>query len=379
MSSETVQVGVLFSQTGKMAVTENAHIQGVMLAIEEINAQGGICGQQIEPILMNPDGDDRHYAEMATDLLVNYGVKTIFGCCLSTSRKAVLPLIERFDGVLFYPSVYEGFEYSPNVIYGGAVPNQMVPPLLEYVFKNHGRKIALIGSDTLYAREINRIVKEFLAESGGVVVTETYLPFAPETSAWLKAIDQCGVGQTDLILSTVVGEDSVALYDLFHQTALRKSGVPIASLTTTETELAKVSKGARADHLSVASYFSTLDSPQNQAFVTAFQAKFGANTSPSVYSEVGYALVHFYANAAKLTGLGSGASGLLHALSGSVFKAPGGDLSIDLNTNHFTLRPHVGHSRKDGTFDVVWHSPTVAPPDPYLVAYDRSITEKEAV
>ncbi|MEP3275181.1 MAG: transporter substrate-binding protein, partial [Stappiaceae bacterium] len=203
---ETVKVGVLFSQTGKMAVTENAHIQGVLLACEEVNDAGGIRGRQIEPILLNPDGDDQKYAEMATELLVVHEVKAIFGSCLSTSRKAVLPLIERFDGVLFYPSVYEGFEYSPNVIYGGAVPNQMVLPLLDYVFQNHGRRIALVGSDTLYAREINRIVKEFLDESGGHVVSETYLPFGPEDAAIVKALDLGAAGQADAVLSTVVGE-----------------------------------------------------------------------------------------------------------------------------------------------------------------------------
>ncbi|AGI67633.1 aliphatic amidase expression-regulating protein AmiC [Octadecabacter antarcticus 307] len=374
---ETVKVGVLFSQTGSMAVTETAHINGVLLACEEINEGGGIRGRQIEPILMNPEGDDRKYAEMATDLLVNYGVKTIFGCCLSTSRKAVLPLIERFDGVLFYPSVYEGFEYSPNVIYGGAVPNQIVPPLLEYVFEHHGRSISLIGSDTLYAREINRIVKEFLSESGGDVVAEVYLPFSAETGEIRAAIAQCGVDQTNAVLSTMVGGDSVALYDLYAESGLREKSVPIASLTTTETELMKVGRGARSGHISIASYFASVETPQNPTFVSAFQEKYGVNAGPSVYSEVGYSLVHFYANAARLNGKVDTRS-VLQALSGSVFKAPGGDLSIDMDTNHFTLRPHIGLSRTDGTFDVVWDSPKVAAPDPYLVAYDRSITTRVA-
>jgi len=375
MKDKSIKVGVLFSQTGKMAVTETAHINGVLLACEEINGSGGIRGLPIEPILMNPDSDDRAYAEMATDLLVNYGVKTIFGCCLSTSRKAVLPLIERFDGVLLYPSVYEGFEYSPNVIYGGAAPNQVVPALLEFVFKHHGQRIALIGSDTLYAKEINRIVKEFLSESGGDVVTEHYLPFAPEAGHVHKVLQLCDVGETDVILSTVVGEDSVALYSLYAETELRNKGIPIASLTTTEAELRKVPEAARAGHLSVASYFASIETPQNTAFVEKFSRKYGDTATPSVYSEVGYVLVHFYANASQLCGRSDTAS-LLNALSGSVFKAPGGDLFIDMDTNHFTLRPHVGRSRADGGFDVVWSSPKVVAPDPYLVAYDRSIDAK---
>lgn len=356
-----------------MSVTENAHIQGVLLACEEINASDGIGGRMIEPIMMNPEGCDRKYAEMAAELLINHGVKTIFGCCLSTSRKAVLPLIERFDGVLFYPSVYEGFEYSPNVIYGGAVPNQLVPPLLEYVFRQCGRRIALIGSDTLYAREINRIVKEFLSESGGEVVTETYLRFAADSAEMLKAIELSATGQADCVLSTVVGEDIVALYDLYETSALRSRAVPIASLTTTEAELAKIQPKARGGHLSVASYFGSLQTPQSRTFTRAFMAKFGEGACPSVYSEVSYALVHFYANAAKFVG-NTSSLGVLQALSGSVFKAPGGDLHIDMGTNHFTLRPHIGQSQEDGTFEIVWSSPKVAAPDPYLVSYDRSIS-----
>lgn len=372
MANEPIKVGVLFSQTGKMAVTETAHINGVLLACEQVNASGGINGCALEPVLMNPGGDDRKYAEMATDLLVNYGINTIFGCCLSTSRKAVVPLIERYDGVLFYPSVYEGFEYSPNVIYGGAVPNQIVPPLLEFLFQNHGRRIALIGSDTLYAREINRIVKEFLSESGGKVVSETYLSFNPKPSQIANAINLNDPAHTDVILSTVVGEDSVALYNLYSSSDLRKAELPIASLTTTEAELEKVAQDARAGHLSALAYFSSLSHQKNKEFVTAFRKKFGKLTHPSVYSEVGFSFVHLYANAAKLCGELSARS-ILEALSGSVFKAPGGDVFIDMNTNHFTLRPNIGRARADGTFDVVWHSPKAAAPDPYLISYDRFI------
>ncbi len=378
MASDSIGIGVLFSQTGKMAVTETAHINGVLLACDEINAAGGILGKRLGPILMNPDGDDRKYAEMTTDLILNYGVKTIFGCCLSTSRKAVLPIIERFDGLLFYPSVYEGFEYSPNVIYGGAVPNQIVPPLLEYLFQHHGKSIALIGSDTLYAREINRVVKEFLVESGGDVVSETYLPFNATEAEVLSAIDRNAASETDAVLSTVVGESSVALYDLYSDSKLRRNGVPISSLTTTESELKKVSKGARAGHLSVAAYFASIDTIRNQGFLRAFAKKFGNDEPLSIYSEVGYSLVNFYANA-----VGSVKSEdtiqLLQALSGSVFKAPSGDLSIDVETNHFNLRPHIGRSLDDGTFEIVWDGPRVTAPDPYLVSYDRLIEARAAV
>ena len=378
MGSEPIKIGVLFSQTGPMAVTENAHLQGTLLACEEINSAGGINGRELDPIILNPEGDNQCYAEMAAELLLKHRVNTIFGCCLSTSRKAVLPVIERYNGVLFYPSVYEGFEYSPNVIYGGAVPNQMILPLLEYVFRHHGKHIALIGSDTLYAREINRIVQEFLASSGGTVCSETYLPFGASKNrmeAELKGVSQNDV---DVILSTVVGEDSVVLYEAYAKVSSSAGQAPIASLTTTESELAKMSPDAREGHLSVAYYFSTVKSALNEKFVSAFTDRFGKDCVPGVYSEVCYSLVHFFANAASLSGT-TDTELLLKVLSGAVFKGPGGDLSIDVDTNHFNLRPLIGRSQENGTFEIVSKNPGVVRADPYLVAYDRSIGGQLAV
>lgn len=378
METEAIKIGVLFSQTGTMAVTENAHIQGILLACEEINENGGVDGSPLEPIVLNPGGDDRQYSEMATELLLKHKVNTIFGCCLSTSRKAVLPIVERFNGVLFYPSVYEGFEYSPNVIYGGAVPNQMILPLLEYIYRHHGKRIALIGSETLYAREINRIVVEFLAGSEGVLVSETYVPFGTPSTQMEAILNQKVGAEADVVLSTVVGGDSVTLYSAYSKSELMNTNTPIASLTTTESELAKIDPKDRAGHLSVSPYFGSLDTSLNKSFVTAFKKRFGEDEIPGVYSEVGYSLIHVYANAVRMCGT-TDTDDILAALSGSVFKSPAGDLFIDLETNHFTLRPLVAQSREDGNFKIVWKGTSVIRPDPYLVAYDRSINSQLAL
>lgn len=373
MENNKIEIGVLLSQTGHMAVTENAHLEGILLACEEINQAGGIDGATLVPLVLNPDGDNLRYAEMAAELLLKHRINTIFGCCLSSSRKAVLPIVERYNGILFYPSVYEGFEYSPNVIYGGAVPNQMILPLLEYIYRNYGRRIALVGSDTLYAREINRIVTEFLSGSDGMVVSESYFPFGTASKKMEGVLRSLADDKTDVILSTVVGEDSMTLYGAYADVGLFDGKVPIASLTTTESELAKMPTRARPGHLSVASYFGSQKSMQNLEFVAAFQKRFGKQAIPGVYSEVGYSLVHFFANAARLCET-TDTDQILDALSGAVFKGPGGDLFVDIDTNHFTLRPQVGRSTEDGTFEIVWKSPNVIRPDPYLVAYDRSIS-----
>jgi ABC-type branched-subunit amino acid transport system substrate-binding protein len=377
MSMETVKVGVLFSQSGAMAVSENAHLQGILLACEEINSTGGAGGRMIEPVILDPAGSDQRYAQLATELLLQHRVDAIFGCCLSTSRKAVLPVIERFNGILFYPSVYEGFEYSPNVIYGGAVPNQVIVPLLEYVFENHGKNIALIGSDTLYAREINRIVMEFAVDSGGRVVGPRYFEFGTqpgEFAPFLQSVKDQGVSA---IISTTVGDESVRLYDCHSQ--FDGAGLPpIASLTTTESELARMPAAARKGHLSVLPYFGALDHPANGKFRAAFAERFGAQSCPGVYSEVCYTQMHIYAQAVARLGT-TDSQAVLAALPEIVFKSPSGDTMLDADTNHFLLRPLVGLSREDGEFDVVWRGPHVVRADPYLVAYDRSIGQRVPV
>ncbi len=372
MGTQKIKIGVLFSQTGPMAVTEKAHLQGVLLACEEINARGGIDGCLLDPIVMDPAGEDRRYAQIATELLLRHRVNVIFGCCLSSSRKVVVPVIERFNGILFYPSVYEGFEYSPNVIYGGAVPNQLVLPLLEYVYSQYGKNIALIGSDTLYAREINRVVGEFSAGSSGKIVSEAYLPFGVDPTQAKAKLREAVARSPDVILSTVVGGDSITLYSAYADLDLGLERAPFASLTTTESELAHMPAPARAGHIAVGPYFGTQKSENNQRFVQAFQARFRADTRPGVYSEVAYSLVHFFADAVRVAEqLGSDA--ILSALSGAVFKSPGGDLSIDLETKHFTLRPQVAKSTPDGDYEIVWSSSEAIRPDPYLIAYDRTI------
>lgn len=369
---DSIKIGVLFSQSGPMAIPEKAHLRGVLLACEEINEKGGVAGKRLEPIILDPAGDDLLYAKMATELLVKHRVNVIFGCCLSSSRKAVLPIIERFNGILFYPSVYEGFEYSPNVIYGGGVPNQLVLPLLKYIFDHYGKKVALIGLDYLYPREINRVVSEFLNASDGEVVIEKYLNFSTEEEDLKTSLEQILATKPSVIFSTVVGLDSIRLFSAYADLEVDGIKPPIASLTAVESSIQALDKGKREGYISVAPYFSSLNTDINAQFNHNFKSKFGENETPCVFSEVAYSLVNIFASAlsdAEYTDTES----ILAALSGAVFKSPGGDLFLDLDTNHFTMRPYVAKSNAEGQYDILWRAPSAIKPDPYLVAYDRTI------
>ena len=371
MSVDRIRIGVLFSQSGPMRVTESAHLEGIVLACAEINEGGGIDGMPIEPVLLDPAGDDARYASMAVELMVEHQVRALFGCCLSSSRKRVVPQIERFDGVLFYPSVYEGFEYSPNVIYGGAAPNQMVLPLLEHLCAGYGARFALVGSDTLYAREVNRIVAEFLAESGGEVVHHAYLGFDAGEGAYRAAAVRAIDRGPDVVLSTTVGDESLRFCRRYADVD-PGSAPPIASLTVSESELRALPDGYRDGLITAAAYFASLPDERNAEFVARYRARYGKEAMPSVYAQTTYCQVHLFALAVRRS-VDESSAVLMEALRGARLDAPGGSIEIDAETHHTTLRPLIGLSLDDGSFGIVESGARALRPDPYLVAYDRSI------
>ncbi|WP_339634979.1 transporter substrate-binding domain-containing protein [uncultured Sneathiella sp.] len=378
MKQNPFSFGVLFSQSGMMAVTEIAHLQGVLLACDEINMGGGINGRLLDPIIFDPQSDASTYARMTTELLLRHNVNVIFGCCLSSSRKRVLPIVERFNGVLFYPSVYEGFEYSPNVIYGGATPNQMVIPLLEYLFSREWKKAVLIGTDTLFAREINRIVAEFLSESGGNFITKNYVPLGTPKEVYKNIALRAIESQPDIILSTFVGGEIQKFYECFSELAETHKLPPIASLTTTESELAKLPENARSGHLTVSPYFGSEDSVSNKKFVELYKSKYGDTHQPSVYTETTYSQIHLLCEGLKWSASDS-SQDILSSLSNIILDTPGGQISLDKNTNHTILKRMIGESNENGEFDIVWSSPEVVNPDPYLMSYDRLIVPKRMI
>jgi branched-chain amino acid transport system substrate-binding protein len=184
-SENSWPVGVLYSRSGFTAIVEISQLQGTMLAISEINEQGGVLGKPISPLILDPKADPQRYSQLASSLLTDCGVNNIFGCSASYSRKAVLPVVERRGGLLWYSMGYEGFEYSSNVIYTGPAPNQLHLPLAEYLFSRYGRKLMCVGTDYLFPRESNRIMGDLLSEIGGNIVNERYLPFGAERNTFL--------------------------------------------------------------------------------------------------------------------------------------------------------------------------------------------------
>jgi branched-chain amino acid transport system substrate-binding protein len=199
------RVGVLFSRSGLMAITESEHFFGTALAIEEINRAGGVLGREIEVIAYDPGSAPETYRRMADRLLTEDGASVIFGCSTSAERKAVLPAIERRNGLLWYPSLYEGFEYSPNVIYTGACLNQNSFPLAEYIVRKYGPRVYLIGSDYIYPRESNRIMRDLVESYAGQVAGEQYFAMEAGDAELTRALDTIHMRSPDVVFSTIVG------------------------------------------------------------------------------------------------------------------------------------------------------------------------------
>lgn len=362
---EVWRVGVLFSRSGLMAITESEHFFGTALAIEEINKAGGVLGREIEVIAYDPGSAPETYREMADRLLTEDGASVIFGCSTSAERKAILPAIERRNGLLWYPSLYEGFEYSPNVIYTGACPNQNSFPLAEFIVRKYGPRVYLIGSDYIYPRESNRIMRDLVESYAGHVAGEQYVAMEAGDAELTRALDLIRMRSPDVVFSTIVGRTARRFYRLYAERGFDPDRLPIASLTLAEGELREIGPELCEGHLTAASYFGSLESESSRRFKAAFAKAFGADRPVSMWSAGAYAQVKLFAKALAQAG-SLDTQRLVDAALGLSLDAPEGPVQIDADNNHVWLTPRIGRARRDGAFDIVWEGKGPIKPDPYL-------------
>lgn len=361
------RIGVLYSRTGVTAATESEHFFGTALAIEEVNAAGGVDGRLLDPVVYDPKSDPVEYRRLAARMLQEDDVTVIFGCSTSSSRKAVLPAIERYNALLWYCSIYEGFEYSPNVIYTGAVPNQNSMQLAAYLLRNHGRRFFLAGADYIYPRESNRIMRDMVEQHGGEIVEEIYLPSDADPAALEQVVRQIKAVEPDVVFSTLVGRGARAFYRLYREHGIDAARIPIASLTMTEGETRMIGPDLCGGHIVSASYLNTLKLPGNQRFLASWRARFGDQPA-SMWSEMAYNQVHLFALALART-RNLDAAKLVEAVHGVEFDSPEGTLRIDRENNHAILTPRIAVCQPDGSFEIVWESRRPIKPDPYLISY----------
>ena len=359
-----IKVGVLFSLTGTTAIIEESLNKATLLAIEEINADGGINGMKIVPVVEDPASDPATFADKARKLVVSDKCATVFGSYTSASRKAVLPVFEKRNNLYWYPTLYEGRECSKNVIYTGAVPNQQQDEFIPWLVKNFGKKFYLIGSNYIYPKEENNYCKKLLEKYGGEVVNEEYVPLGH--SEFSSVINKIQSTQPNVIFSTVVGDSVVALHRQYRAAGLDPEKMPMASLTTSENEIAAMGGDAAAGHFTSAPYFMVHKSPENEKFVDAYLRRWGKDKVTHFVSEPSYFQVYLFKKAVeKLSPNDISPTSIREAVKGVEMVAPQGQVRIEPDNLHTWLWPKIARARPDGQFEVLVESKQWIRPEPY--------------
>ena len=366
---DPVRVGILFSETGVTSTIESSQLQGALLGIDEINEAGGIDGRELVAVRYDPQSTPSRYAELAERLIVQDGVNVIFGCYMSSSRKAVIPVIEKWNKLLFYPTLYEGFEFSGNVIYTGAAPNQNSVQLAEFMTTNFGARVYLIGSDYIYPYESNRIMGELVQQrQGSEKLAERYMALNATDKDYVEVMADIRNKQPDFIFSTVVGESTAALYRAYADAGFDPKTMPIASLTTSEAEISQMERGMATGHYTSAPYFQSIQSDANLRCLARLRQRFDNCSVPNLCWEASYFQMHIFANALRQSGDESIAQLIPHIL-GSEFDAPQGRIKIDPGNHHTCLYPRIGRVDAEGQFTIVRQATRSVYPDPYLVTH----------
>jgi urea transport system substrate-binding protein len=372
-----IKVGVLFSLTGTTAIVEESLNKATLLAIEEINAAGGIKGMKLVAVVEDPASDPATYSEKARKLVVGDKCVSVFGSYTSASRKAVLPVFERQNNLYWYPTLYEGRECSKNVIYTGAVPNQQQDEFVPWLINKFGKKFYLIGSNYIYPKEENNYCKKLLQKYGGEVVAEEYVPLGH--SEFSSVINKFRSTEPNVIFSTVVGDSVVALHRQYHAAGLDPAKMPMASLTTSENEVAAMGGEAAAGHFTSAPYFMVHKSPENEKFVAAYQKRWGADKVTHFVSEACYFQVQLFKQAVeKLATSDITPPNIRDASKGQEVVAPQGRVRIEAQNLHTWLWPKIAQAKSNGQFEILVQAKDWLKPVPYA-AYPGQVCEEKGL
>lgn len=370
----SIKIGVLHSLTGTMAVSETPLVDAVRLAVEEANQSGGVNGQPIEMVVADCRSDAAYCAQQAEKLITKDRVQALFGCWTSSCRKAVKHVVEKHHHLLFYPVQYEGLEQSPDIFYTGAAPNQQVIPMALWALRNKGKRFYLIGSDYIFPRTANYLVKDLLPAQGGRLVAERYLPLGASDMA--AVISDITVQRPDFVINTLNGGSNADFFRALHAAGVSAEAVPVFSTSIAEVELAAMGADLMAGHYTAWNYFQSVDSPENKAFVARFRHRFGKSRVLNDPMEASYIGVKFWVDAVRSQGTQDLAK-IKRVVALQSLRAPEGIVAVDLDTQHLWKTVRVGKARPDGQFDIVWQSTQPVHPAPF--PYYRGPAHQQAV
>ena len=391
-AQDTIKVGVLHSLSGTMAISETVLKDTVLMAIDDINAKGGVLGKKLEPVVVDPASNWPLFAEKAKQLITQDKVAVVFGCWTSVSRKSVLPVFEQNNGLLFYPVQYEGEELSKNVFYTGAAPNQQAIPAVEYLMSKEGgsaKRFVLLGTDYVYPRTTNKILRAFLKSKGVKEsdIMETYTPFGHSDYQTIVAdVKKFSTGGKTAVISTINGDSNVPFYKELGNAGLKAKDVPVVAFSVGEEELRGVDTKPLVGHLAAWNYFQSVKNPTNAACIKQWSEYAKAKNIPGHKDkpltndpmEATWVGIHMWKQAvekAKSTDVDK----VIAAMAGQTFTAPDGFVVKMDEKNHHLHKPvMVGEIKADGQFNVVWKTkgPVKAQPwSPFIEGNDKKKDE----
>jgi len=367
-----IRVGILHSQTGTMAASEKPVINATLLAIEQINAAGGLLGKIVQPIIADGKSDEKVFATEAERLISIEHVDVIFGCWTSASRKAVKPIIEKHKNLLFYPVQSEGLEESDHIIYTGATPNQQIIPAVSWAVKKFGSRVYLVGSDYIFPRVANWLIKKQLPLIHATLIGEKYLHLGSHDV--IDIVADIRKQQPDVVFNTINGNTNRTFFHALKQAGIDADKMPVMSFSLAEPGIQQMPVDEIAGHYAAWNYFQSLPGEENRAFVAAFQKRFGdaasGNQPVSDPMEAAWVGVQMWASAVRREHT-SDPKVIHHSILHESMRAPEGIISVDQANRHVWKTPYIGRINRQHQFDIVWSGGHAIRPFPYPLFVSR--------
>ena len=394
LAADTIKVGILHSLSGTMAISETALKETALMTIEQINKAGGVMGKKLEPVVVDPASNWPLFAEKARQLISQDKVAVVFGCWTSVSRKSVNPVFKELNSLLFYPVQYEGEELEKNVFYTGAAPNQQAIPATEYLMSKEGgsaKRFVLLGTDYVYPRTTNKILRAFLKSKGVAEadIMEDYTPFGHSDYQTIiaKIKKFAGEGKKTAVISTINGDSNVPFYKELGNAGLKATDVPVVAFSVGEEELRGVDAKPLVGHLASWNYFMSLKNGENDKFIKMYKDWAKKQKLPNADKvvtndpmEATYIGIHMWKQAVEKA-KSTDTDKVIAAMGGQTFKAPSGIISkMDEKNHHLHKSVFIGEVKADGQFNVVWKTkgPVKAEPwSPFIAGNDKKKGEPE--
>ncbi|WP_408624576.1 urea ABC transporter substrate-binding protein [Kineosporia rhizophila] len=366
-SGSAVKIGFLNSLSGTMAISEQTVRDSLDLAAKEINADGGVLGKQLQIVAEDGASEPTVFAEKAEKLISSDCVAAVFGGWTSSSRKAMLPVFESRDSLLFYPVQYEGLEASKNIFYTGATTNQQIIPGMDYLKEEGKKKVFLVGSDYVFPRTANKIINAYAGANDIEIVGEEYAPLGHTDFSTI--VNKLRASGADAVFNTLNGDSNVAFFKEYRNVGLKAASTPVVSVSIAEEEVGGIGVENIEGQLTAWNYYQTVESAENETFVEAFKTEYGADRPTSDPMEAAYTSLYLW-KAMVEKAKSFDVAAVQKAADGVTFEAPEGTVTVNGENHHIAKTAYIGRIDQDGLIYPVWESDGAIEPDPYLKGYD---------